>query len=132
LPRAQVPGVGWGWVLPFQGAGRVKPVMKKTKTKPKSNLKEDGGGASRGQVVRIKPGKARPGWFSKAPPVKQYWAQSKVFLSEALQELKKVTWPNRKETLGTTGVVLILVFFIGAYLGLVDFLLSHVVRYFIH
>jgi preprotein translocase subunit SecE len=106
--------------------------MKKTKTKPKSNLKEAGGDASRGQVVKTRPGKARPGWFSKIPPVKQYWAQTKDFLSEALQELKKVTWPNRKETLGTTGVVLVLVFFIGAYLGLVDFLLSHLVRYFIH
>jgi preprotein translocase subunit SecE len=106
--------------------------MKKTKTKPKTNLKEAGGEASRGQVVKIRPGKARPGWSSKLPPVKQYWAQTKDFLSEAVQELKKVTWPNRKETLSTTGVVLVLVFFIGAYLGLVDFLLSHFVRYFIH
>lgn len=106
--------------------------MKKTKTKPKSNLKEVGGDTSRGQVVKIKAGKARPGWFARVAPVKQYWAQSKDFLSEAVQELKKVTWPSRKETLGTTGVVLILVFFIGAYLGLVDFLLSHFVRYFIH
>jgi preprotein translocase subunit SecE len=106
--------------------------MKKTKTKPKSTLKEAGGDASRGQVVKIKAGKVRPGWFTRVAPVKQYWAQCKDFLSEAVQELKKVTWPNRKETLGTTGVVLILVFFIGAYLGLVDFLLSHFVRYFIH
>ena len=106
--------------------------MKKTKTKPKSNLKEAGGDASRGQVVKIRPGKARPGWFSKLPSVKQYWVHSKDFLSEAYQELKKVTWPNRKETLSTTGVVLVLVFFIGAYLGLVDFILSHFVRYFIH
>lgn len=106
--------------------------MKKTKTKPKTNLKEAGGEASRGQVVKIRPGKARPGWFSKLPPVKQYWTQTKDFLSEAVTELKKVTWPNRKETLSTTGVVLVLVFFIGAYLGLVDFLLSHLVRYFIN
>jgi preprotein translocase subunit SecE len=106
--------------------------MKKTKTKPKSTLKEGGGDATRGQVLKIKPGKARPKWFTKVPPVKQYYGQTKNFLAEAVQELKKVTWPNRKETLGTTGVVLILVFFIGAYLGLVDFLLSRVVQYFIH
>jgi preprotein translocase subunit SecE len=106
--------------------------MKKVKTKPKSNLKEGGGDAPRGQVLKIRPGKTRPKWFTKVPPVKQYWAQTKNFLAEAVQELKKVTWPNRKETLGTTGVVLILVFFIGAYLGLVDFLLSHFVRFFIH
>ncbi len=106
-------------------------MNKKTKIKPKANQKE-GGDATRGQVVRLKQGKARPGWFSKVPPIKQYWTQTKNFLVEAAQELKKVNWPNRKETLGTTGVVLVLVFFIAAYLGFVDFLLSHFVRYFIH
>jgi preprotein translocase subunit SecE len=106
-------------------------MNKKTKTKPKANQKE-GGDAARGQVVRLKQGKARPGWFSKVPPIKQYWTQTKNFLVEAVQELKKVTWPNRKETLGTTGVVLVLVFFIASYLGFVDFLLSHFVRFFIH
>jgi preprotein translocase subunit SecE len=106
--------------------------MKKIKTKPKTALKEAGGDSPRGQVVKIRAGKARPGWFSKVPPVKQYWAQTKDFLVEAVQELKKTTWPNRKETLGTTGVVLILVFILAGYLGLVDFLLSHFVQYFIH
>ena len=106
-------------------------MNKKTKTKPKANSKE-GGDASRGQMVRLKQGKARPGWFSKVPPIKQYWTQTKNFLVEAIQELKKVTWPNRKETLGTTGVVLVLVFFIALYLGFVDFLLSNFVRFFIH
>ena len=48
-----------------------------------------------------------------------------------VSELKKVTWPNRKETLGTTGVVLVLVFIIAGYLGMVDYLLSHLVRYLI-
>jgi len=106
-------------------------MNKKTKIKPKANQKE-GCDASRGQVVRLKQGKARPGWFSKVPPIMQYWTQAKNFVVEAVQELKKTTWPNRKETLGTTGVVLVLIFFIAGYLGLVDFLLSHLVRYFIH
>jgi len=105
--------------------------MKKTKTKTKGTLKESGGDSPRGQVVKIKAGKARPGWFNKVPPVKQYWTQTKNFLVEAVQELKKVTWPNRKETLGTTGVVLFLVFVLAGYLGLVDFLLSNLVRYFV-
>jgi preprotein translocase subunit SecE len=104
--------------------------MKKTKTK--TTLKDSGGDSPRGQVVKLKAGKARPGWFSKVPPIKQYWVQSKNFVLEAVQELKKTTWPNRKETLGTTGVVLVLVFLVAAYLGLVDFLLSHMVRIFMH
>ena len=40
-----------------------------------------------------------------------------------------MVWPNRKETLGTTGVMLILVLIIASYLGSVDYLLSHLVRY---
>jgi len=106
-------------------------MIKKTKTKPKGTQKEVGD-APRAQVVKLKQGKARPGWVSKVPPIKQYWTQAKNFVVEAVQELKKVNWPNRKETLGTTGVVLVLVFFIAGYLGFVDFLLSHFVRFFIH
>jgi preprotein translocase subunit SecE len=106
--------------------------MKKIKSKPKSTLKDAGGDSPRGQVVKSKAGKARPGWFSKVPPVKHYWTKTGDFLVEAVQELKKTTWPNRKETLGTTGVVLFLVFILAGYLGLVDFLLSHFVQYFIH
>jgi preprotein translocase subunit SecE len=49
---------------------------------------------------------------------------SQQFLREVRTEMKKVTWPSRKETLASTGVVLIIVFFISVYLGLVDFVLS--------
>ncbi len=102
--------------------------MKKIKTKPK----EAGAGNSRSQVVKLRPGKARTPWFSKIPPVKLYYARSKQFLSEVVRELKQVTWPNRKETLGTTGVVLVLVIIVSIYLGLVDYALSHLVRVLIH
>jgi preprotein translocase subunit SecE len=104
--------------------------MKKTKTK--TAPKDTGGGSPRGQVVKLKTGKARPGWSSKLPPIKQYWVQCRDFVVEAVQELKKTTWPSRKETLSTTGVCLVLVFLVAAYLGLVDFLLSHLVRIFMH
>jgi preprotein translocase subunit SecE len=53
------------------------------------------------------------------------------FLVEAWQELKKVTFPNRRETLGTTAVVLVLVFIIAVFLGLVDFGLSRLVKFII-
>ena len=103
--------------------------MKKIKTK---QPKEAGAGASRNQVVKLKPGKTRAPWFSKLPPVKVYYSKTRQFLSEVVSELKKVTWPTRKETLGATGVVLILVIIISAYLGLVDYGLSHLVRVLIH
>jgi preprotein translocase subunit SecE len=101
------------------------------KTKPKVALKEAGAGQTRGQVVKLKP-KPRRSWSLKLPPVLQYWRNSKQFVAEAWLELRKVTWPNRKETLGTTGVVLVLVILIAIYLGLVDFGLSNLVRYVVH
>ena len=54
--------------------------------------------------------------------------QSVHFLREVKVELKKVAWPSRKQTLGSTAVVLILVFIISAFLGVVDMGLSSLVR----
>lgn len=50
--------------------------------------------------------------------------KSSQFLREVRVELKKVTWPSRKQTVGSTVVVIILVIIISLFLGLVDFGLS--------
>ncbi len=50
------------------------------------------------------------------------------FLREVKVELKKVTWPSRKQTLGSTLVVIILVMIISLFLGLVDVGLSGIIR----
>ena len=57
--------------------------------------------------------------------------RSRVFLSEAKQELKKVTWPTRQQTMSSTWVVIVFVFLISIFLGLVDFGLSRAVKYLI-
>jgi preprotein translocase subunit SecE len=101
--------------------------MGKSKTKPKAA----GGGGTRIQVVKLKPGKTKTSWFRKVPPIKSYAQSVRQFLAEVVSELRKVIWPSRKETLGTTAVVLILVIILAAYLGLVDYILSHLVRYLI-
>lgn len=107
--------------------------MKKIKTtKPKGAAKEGGQNSGKGQVVKLKPAKPRVSWTSKLPPVRQYWTNSVQFVKEAWQELKKVNWPGRKETVGGTGVVLILVVVISVFLGLIDFGLSRLVRQIIH
>jgi len=48
------------------------------------------------------------------------------FLREVRLEMKKVTWPTRKETSGSTGVVIITVIIVAMYLGIVDNLLQWV------
>ncbi len=54
--------------------------------------------------------------------------KTKQFISEANQELKRVTWPVKKHVVASTWVVIALVLVISILLGLVDAGLSRLVR----
>jgi len=54
-------------------------------------------------------------------------AKAIQFLSEVKGEVKKVTWPSRKEAMGGTAVVLLVVLIMAIFLGLVDLLLSKII-----
>jgi preprotein translocase subunit SecE len=54
--------------------------------------------------------------------------KAKEFLTDVAVEVKKVTWPSKKEAIGGTMVVLVLVFIMAIYLGLVDTILSKIVE----
>lgn len=54
--------------------------------------------------------------------------KAKEFLSGVKAEVKKVTWPSRKEAVGGTMVVFVVVAFIGIFLWIVDTLLSKIVQ----
>jgi preprotein translocase subunit SecE len=60
--------------------------------------------------------------------IKLIFAKVKQFLKEAKVELKKVTWPTPKQTLASTSVVIVVVVIISAFLGVVDFGLSRIIR----
>ncbi|MGQ4807760.1 Protein translocase subunit SecE [Candidatus Entotheonellaceae bacterium PAL068K] len=49
------------------------------------------------------------------------------FFRDVRSELRKVTFPTRKETLASTAVVIAVVFIVAIYLGIVDFVLSLVI-----
>jgi preprotein translocase subunit SecE len=49
--------------------------------------------------------------------------QISAFVSDVRSEMKKVSWPGKKEVYGTTIVVVAAVFFFGVYLGLIDTIL---------
>ena len=55
--------------------------------------------------------------------------RSKQFLSEANQELQRVTWPVKKHIVASTWVVIGLVFVISIFLGFVDFIFSKLIRW---
>lgn len=50
------------------------------------------------------------------------------FLANVKSELKKVTWPTRKETYGSTIVVIVLVLAVAVFLWAVDSALSTAIR----
>ncbi len=53
--------------------------------------------------------------------------RTRGFLTDVKVELKKVSWPSRQDTMSSTGVVLVVVFIISFYLGIIDILLSQMV-----
>lgn len=50
------------------------------------------------------------------------------FLGNVKSELKKVTWPSRKDTYASTTVVIVLVLLCAVFLGGVDIILSRLIR----
>jgi len=51
---------------------------------------------------------------------RQWLLNAREFLVEVKGELRKVTWPNKKEVKSTTLIVIVTVIFFGAYLSAID------------
>ena len=54
-------------------------------------------------------------------------AQIKQFSGEVKAEFLKVVWPDRKVTLGLTGIVIVFAFLASMYLGAVDLVLGKLI-----
>lgn len=61
----------------------------------------------------------------KAP---HFYTVSIQFLREVRVELKKVTWPSRKQATGSTIVMIIFVLVLASFLGMTDSGLAYLVR----
>jgi preprotein translocase subunit SecE len=107
------------------------PDKKKTQRLEKSTdtaLAKPGDNASTSKpapILKRAPAAIKPKPIDAEPGIVQ---KSIQFLREVRIELKKVTWPSRKQTMGSTVVVIILVIIISLFLGLVDFGLSSLMR----
>jgi preprotein translocase subunit SecE len=60
--------------------------------------------------------------------IKGLFEKTKQFLQEVRVELKKISWPLKKETIASTSVVLIIVVIVASFLGLVDMALSRIIK----
>jgi preprotein translocase subunit SecE len=58
-----------------------------------------------------------------------WWHNSRNFLTEVRNEMKRVTWPARKEVYATTVVVILTSAFFGLYLWGIDLALDRGIRW---
>jgi preprotein translocase subunit SecE len=54
--------------------------------------------------------------------------RQKNLLNGVIDELKKVSWPTKKETIRLTTIVIIISLIIGVYIGIIDVLLVKVLE----
>ena len=88
----------------------------------------------RGEQKVVKAKKADPARKTPKKPDENrtpWWESARQYLREVVYELRRVVWPSRKETLGSTSVVLVIVLICGIYLGVVDLILSRLIRVFV-
>ena len=110
---------------------KKKPSTDKKKRKVVSEKKTAG---SAGAAVSSKPAVSGVVAKSKSDKAAAEVASENIvtrsieFLREVKVELNKVTWPTRKQTTGTTIVVILFVFVVAAFLGLFDYGLSKLVQ----
>jgi len=79
-----------------------------------------------GTLDNIKPTAAEGGLLSRPG---EWWRNGRTFITEVRNELKRVTWPTRKEVYATTLVVIFVSIFFGLYLWVVDLGLAHLVQW---
>jgi preprotein translocase subunit SecE len=80
-------------------------------------------------AANVKSKKTNPVKSEKPSPYSP--AQIKQFIDEVKVEFLKIVWPDKKMTLGLTGVVVVLTIVISIYLGSVDLLLGKAVASFL-
>jgi len=56
--------------------------------------------------------------------VKIWWQSTKDYVNELKAEMRRVTWPNRKQVESTTAVVIVSVFAFAGYFAVVDKILA--------
>jgi len=55
---------------------------------------------------------------------KNWWVSTRDYVNELKLEMRRVTWPNRKQVESTTAVVIFSVFAFAAYFEVVDTVLT--------
>ena len=67
-----------------------------------------------------------------AADVRVWYHDTKDYFNDLKLEMRRVTWPNRKQVEGTTAVVILSVFAFAAYFAVVDSILDRGVKSILH
>jgi preprotein translocase SecE subunit len=91
----------------------------------------DGGGGRRGREVGEGDGDGAAAGPSAAHPVERRPVGSRLinFLQGSWRELQRVQWPDRRQVIQATGVVIGFVIVAGVYLGVADTVASHLMNW---
>jgi len=110
-------------------------LRKKDSNKKQKKSQSEDGASLEGTLSTVKtssqPAARKPYTPAAKPTVakeKNIFDKSIQFLREVKVELKKVTWPSKKQTIGSTAVVLVIVAIISLFLGIVDAGLSGLIQ----
>ena len=76
-------------------------------------------------IEQVKPTPVRSG--GEGGGITSWWTNTRTFLTEVRNEMRRVTWPSRREVYATTLVVILTSVFFGLYLFGVDMLLNAVI-----
>jgi preprotein translocase subunit SecE len=118
----------------------AKVLRKKTEQPQKEQAAKDVKGSSKTVAVGQKRGKVKSAETARKKSASKteilnaprgWWNSFQQYLGEVVHELRKVAWPSRKETIGSTTVVLVIVLLAAVFLGIVDLVLSRLVRLFV-
>ena len=71
-----------------------------------------------------------PVWGGGESGLVGWWRNTRTFFTEVRNEMRRVTWPSRKEVYATTFVVLVTAIFFGVYLYVIDLSLSRALQWF--
>ena len=77
-------------------------------------------------IEQVKPAPVRSG---ESTGVKAWWDNARTFLTEVRNEMRRVTWPSRREVYATTVVVIVTSAFFGLYLFSLVMLLNAAVNW---
>ena len=77
---------------------------------------------------REEPEKA-PVWGGGERGPAGWWNNTRTFFTEVRNEMRRVTWPSRKEVYATTVVVILTSIFFGLYLFILDIGIDRVVTW---